>query len=143
MENKSKKCKGQLTIEFLIILVVMLLLFSGISLDLITSSLEDAFDIQTGEMIKSADFLVKDSVDNLLLHGSGAKKTIVLRAPSECNYAVSSKKIIVECEIGTTSYGAYHMIVIGPDPLPTGIAYSATSPIIESGKSDAIEIIHL
>ena len=42
--------KGQLTIEFLIILVIMLLLFSGISLDLINSSLADAFDIQTGEM---------------------------------------------------------------------------------------------
>ena len=138
----GKQCKGQLTIEFLIILVIMLLLFSGISLDLINSSLADAIDIQAGEVIESADFVVTKTVDSIALQGSGAKKTITLRAPTECDFALSPSKIIATCDVGSGSYEKYHGAVIGPNSLPSGVVYSVTTEIIESGKSGTVEIVH-
>ena len=134
--------KGQLTVEYLIILVAMLLLFSSISSDLMEFSLRNTIELQTGEMIRAADLVLESSVDAMNLQGPGAKKTVYLRAPSDCDYMISSYKIVTECVVGSASYELYNNVEVGP-LLPFSLTYSCpacANSRIESDMLEAVEI---
>ena len=140
--------KGQLTIEYLIILVAMLLLFSNISLDLLDFSLRNTVEIQTSEFIRSSDNLLNYSINSISLQGAGAKKSVYLRPPSDCDYLVNPHDITLRCPSNTVS-APYDGTLIGRiDPL-TNVAYLcpfSTSPStcldskIASGVLERIEI---
>jgi len=89
--------RGQLTIEFLIILVIMVLLFTGISLDLVGSAVDDSIYIQTSQLLNSAEFMISSTQKNLLLQGSGARKTLIIHAPKLCIIKFGTK-IQTDCE---------------------------------------------
>lgn len=88
--------KAQLTVEFLIILVVMVLLFTGISLDLIGNSVDDSIYIQTSQLLNSANFMIGSTEKNLLLQGASARKTLIIHAPKKCDLIFGST-IKAEC----------------------------------------------
>jgi hypothetical protein len=130
--------KGQLTVEFLIILAAMLLIFSAVSLDLMTFSLENAFETQNSEYMRAANLTLTASANSIFLQGPGAKKTIYLRAPADCDYVVESTDIVLECRQDSASFERYNNFKFGETP--TGVTYSPTGRI-ESGVSGKIEIV--
>ncbi len=95
--------KGQLTIEYLIILVVLLILFTSVSMDLMTFSTQNTLEIQTRETMKAHDQLLTQTASTLSLQSTGARKTLVLNAPSDCGYDISASQITLECQDGTPS----------------------------------------
>lgn len=95
--------KGQLTIEYLIILVVLLILFTSVSMDLMTFSTENTLEIQTKETMKVHDQLLNQTQSTLALQAQGAKKTLALKAPADCGYNISTDHITLNCQSGTPS----------------------------------------
>lgn len=134
--------KGQLTVEYLIILVTMLLLFSSISSDLMEFSLRSTVELQTGEMIRAANLVLENSVNAIKLQGPGAKKTIYLRAPSDCDYVVGSGQITLDCVPGSASYELYNGEIIGPMS-PSSLTYSCPACVDSRIESDMLEAIEI
>ncbi len=89
--------KAQVTIEFLIILVVMMLLFSAVTMDLVKTSLENSFQMQTLQAVDSANSSVLSAVKIVSIQPAGAVKSVMLRAPADCNYSVNTKSIALQC----------------------------------------------
>jgi hypothetical protein len=123
--------KAQLTIEFLIILVVLLLLFNGISMDLIDTSVKDALFVQTSEIVQSAALSLNNTAQALVFQGSGAKKTLLLRAPSECDYIITADSVTLSCDPLSAVWGTFNGKVIAWKI--TGIVYGPVGKI-DRGK---------
>jgi hypothetical protein len=128
--------RGQLTIEFLIILVVMLLLFNAVSMDLIQTSLSDSMSTQTAETIRSESALINATVNSLRYQASGAKSTINLRAPSDCGLMVSANDIVLSCDSASSSVNYTGASLV---PVYTGVSYSGPAQIAK-GKMGAVAI---
>lgn len=94
---KKKGSKGQLTIEFLMILVIMLILFNAVSMDLANSSVSEAQRVQAGEAVKMATAVFNSTLEAFRFQGSGAKASISLRAPPDCEYRIFDSIISVYC----------------------------------------------
>jgi hypothetical protein len=134
--------KAQLTIEYLIILVIMLILFNSISMDLINTSQKDSGTLQTVEMVSSAKMILSDSYKTISLQGSGAKKTVTLRAPPDCDYIQQSLSAIsMDCVPGSASaIAGYDGAVITPGSVAPGISFTITDGTIGSGKLGKVTI---
>lgn len=136
--------KGQLTLEFLIILVVMFLLFSTISSDLIEFSLTNTLEIQTAEMVRSTNLMLNSSATSLVFQGPGAVRTVYIRAPSDCDFIVNPNDIELECEEGSASYDDYDGMSIGETPDKIKYAcLNCEQGRIESGVLGEVRIIKL
>lgn len=133
--------KGQLTVEYLIILVAMLLLFSNISMDLMQFSLSNTLQIQTNELLRTTNFFLNSSANEISLQGPGAKKTVYLRPPSDCDYVVGSDRITLSCASNTASAN-YSGLVIGQTPPKVSYFCPAcTNSMIKSGVLESVEIV--
>jgi len=133
--------KAQLTIEYIVILVIMLLLFNGITLDLISTSLKDTTTIQTAEMVNASRMVMSDAVDIIGLQGSGAKKTIGLRAPPDCDYVLLSNVISLSCKFNSPSYTAgFNGASITPSDVPAGIQFLLPGGNIRSGERGTVTV---
>jgi hypothetical protein len=131
--------KAQLTIEYMIILVIMLLLFNSVSMDLINTAQEDSGKLQTAEMVSSAKMILSDAYKIISLQGSGAKKTVAIRAPPDCDYVQQSDTVIgMECAPGSASYEEYNGAVI--TPVVTGVKFIISDGTIGSGTLGTIAI---
>lgn len=134
--------KGQLTIEFLIILVAMLLLFSAISMDLIEFSLTNTLEIQTAEMVRSTKLILNSSVNSINLQGPGARRTLYIRAPSDCDFIVNPTFIELECEPESASYEDYNGMIIGETPEKINyVCKNCEDMKIKSGVLGEIQIV--
>ncbi len=109
--------KGQISIEYLIIFVILLILFTNVSIDLMNSSMESTLSLQKEEMLNTAKILINDAVESMRYQGSGARRTIQLRAPPNCYYTITANQITATC--GTDSK------LLGPATLPSGVSYTA------------------
>ena len=89
--------KGQITVEFLIILAVMTLLFSSISLDLSNYALKNALVTQSEVLASEANSVLVGAFNQVYLQGSGASKTVSIRAPADCNFTVNPTNVGVTC----------------------------------------------
>ncbi len=129
-------------IEYLIVLVIMLILFNSISMDLINTAQEDSGILQTAEMVSSAKMILSDAYKIISLQGSGAKKTVTLRAPPDCDYIQQSLSAIsMDCVPGSTSANAgYDGAIITPGSVATGISFTITDGTIGSGKLGTVTI---
>ncbi len=136
--------KAQLTIEYLIILVIMLLLFNSITMDLINTSENDTMALQTAEMVGSAKMILSDAFNIMSLQGVGAKKIVNLRAPPDCSYiqAVANSNIInLQCDPGTPSYIAgYDGMLVTPTNPPAGVSCVIVNGVINSGTLGSVTI---
>ncbi len=136
--------KGQLTVEYLIILVTMILLFSSISMDLIQYSLAESTEMQTGEMINAAEYTVMGAVNQVKIQGPGAKKTVLVRASPDCSYDVSSTQIVASCISGTPSYSEYDGMTVVQFSPAIDVAMNCAScagNTIESGNLEEVEVV--
>jgi len=133
--------KAQLTIEYIVILVIMLLLFNMITLDLVNSSMLDVTFIQTSEMVNSTRILLSDAAKIINLQGTGAKKTVSVRAPPDCDYVISSNVIYLTCTSGSPSEKAgFNGLIVSPSDVPTKIIFSIPGERIISGELGTITV---
>jgi hypothetical protein len=99
--------KAQITVEYLIILVTMLILFSSVSMNLIQYSLTTASEAQTGEMIRAANSSLSGAINAVSVQGTGAKKTVLVRASPDCDFFVRLDSVVATCEPTSASYLKY------------------------------------
>jgi hypothetical protein len=133
--------KAQLTIEYMMILVIMLLLFNGITLDLVNTSIKDTNLLQTTEMISSSKMMLTDAITMVSLQGAGAKRTVALRAPPDCDFLLASNLISLRCAPATPSYDAgFDMMDITSPHLPSSISIQINGNQILSGDLGLVTI---
>ena len=133
--------KGQISVEYLIILVVMVLLFSSVSLDLTEYSLNQTLNVQTGEMLRSSNITMTNVINTMNIQGPGAKKLVSLRAPADCNFSVGPSEIVTWCRIQSPSE-VWNGTIFGDGP--PSLAYNCLTcngSIIESGNIETIQIV--
>ncbi|MFH0987200.1 MAG: hypothetical protein V1911_04110 [Candidatus Micrarchaeota archaeon] len=95
--NILKKRKAQITIEFLLILTVVILLFSSVTMDLADFTLEGTSQLHTNETISAARSLITTTSQALAFQGAGARKTVSIRAPVDCELTVTANSISASC----------------------------------------------
>ena len=122
----------------MMVLVIMLLLFNSVTLDLVNTSISDTNEIQAAEMVNASRIIVSDAVSIISMQGSGAKKTITIRAPPDCDYTVAATMIGVQCAPNSPIYSDFNGQVIYA--LPTGSSLSFTGTTIASGKLGTVAV---
>lgn len=123
----------------MIVLVIMMLLFNGITLDLVNTAVTDANILQLSEMVNSSRMVLTDAVNVVNLQGSGAKKTVLLRAPPDCSYSLAENVIYLVCELNSISSNlGFHGAVITPPG--ASVTFSMDGGMIESGEIGAVSV---
>ncbi len=133
--------KGQITIEYLIILSIMILLFSTVSMDLINASLTNTMQIQTAEIMRQANDTIQNAINQLSLEASGSKATIKLRSSADCDFITHSTYLELNCSPSSASFKDYNGTVIAQAPL--GISYdclTCTGGVITNEELQTIQI---
>lgn len=134
--------RGQITVEYLVVLVVMILLFTSVSMDLTDFSLQNAMQSQTNQLIRASEHALASSVDAVKYQGPGATRTVSVRAPSDCSFTVSPKELTAVCRDSSFSanYSGTKFAVI---ELATPVTYecvTCTSGEIVSGETQLVKV---
>ncbi len=95
--------KGQLTLEYLLMLAVLLILFTSISMELMDFSSEETLQIQTEQMKEIHGSTLINNAESLSLQAPGAKQSITVTAPPDCGYQVGENIIELDCSVDTSS----------------------------------------
>jgi len=127
-------------IEYMIILVIMLLLFNSISLDLVNTATEDASFLQMAEMINASKMVISDATKIVALQGSGAKRTVQLRAPPDCDYVLNIGSISTQCSQNSRFYQNFTGQTITPPNVPAGVSFNINGGIIRSGNLGTVTV---
>lgn len=123
----------------MIVLVIMMLLFNGITLDLVNTAVADANQLQLSEMVNSSRIALADAAKIVGLQGTGAKKTILLRAPPDCSYSLAENVIYLVCDLNSVSSNlGFHGAVI--TPIGASVTFSINGGTIESGEIGAVSV---
>jgi len=96
--------KGQVSFEYVIILTIMFLLLSAVSLDLLSSSVADTIVYQDDGILRSATTNIAQQVTRLKMEGPGAARSVLTRAPYDCDLIVLPTMITADCAAGTPGY---------------------------------------
>ena len=131
--------KAQLTIEYMIVLVIMMLLFNGITLDLVNMAVADANSLQLSEMVNSSRMALADAAKIVGLQGSGAKKTVLLRAPPDCALSSADNVVYLMCEPGSVSYDLGFNLAALNSP-SASVKFLIDGGTIESGEIGAVSV---
>ena len=89
--------KGQMSIEYLSVIAIMLMLFSVMSLDLMRVSLENLTDLQRAAIWKANSVAVLSGVQTLKFHPEGSTKRIYIRSPPDCSVSATASAISLTC----------------------------------------------
>ena len=130
--------KAQLMIEYMMVLVIMLLLFNSISLDLVNTAMNDTNGLQIAEMANSSKMVLSDAVTIVSLQGSGAKKTVSLRAPPDCDYVISATAMALQCNSEYPTYSEFNGQTVYSIPAGSQVAFSTGT--ISSGNLGTITV---
>ncbi|GEM_PF-4226718 len=82
--------KGQITIDFLATLTVVITLFFAITLPLMHDSLRNASMMQSKELINANSQKIQTITKTLLQEGAGAQQEVSLRTAPDCYYYLTS-----------------------------------------------------
>lgn len=133
--------KGQITIEYLIILSIMILLFSTVSMDLINSSLTSTMQVQTGEIVRQANDTFQNMISELSLQASGSKATIKIRSSADCDFILHSNYLELNCSPSSASFKDYNGTILAQ--APSGITYdclTCTGGLITNEELQTVQI---
>ena len=114
--------KGQITVEYLIILVIMTLLFYSVSMDLMSYSLGNSMQVQTNEIIRLTESNLLSAASSLSLQAQGAKTTVKARASPDCDFIVYSDYLEAVCSPESASFNEFNSTKFAQ--APAGIHYS-------------------
>lgn len=89
--------RGQMSIEYLSVIAIMLMLFSVMSLDLMNTSLENLIELQRETIWKANSVAVLSGVQALKFHPTGSTKRIYIRSPPDCSVSSTATTISLAC----------------------------------------------
>lgn len=109
--------RGQISIEYLSVLIVVLIAFMGITLDLMKKSVDNLLEIQDYAIVK-ANKVVLDSAVSVLKYSPESTKIVYIRIPPSCNANIDSTSITFFCPSFTQTYspGANFLAMETPAP---------------------------
>lgn len=90
--------RGQMSIEYLSVIAIMLMLFSVMSLDLMRVSLANLTDLQRAAIWKANSVAVLSGVETLKFHPAGSMKRIYIRSPPDCTVSATASIISLTCD---------------------------------------------
>lgn len=129
--------KGQITIEYLLILLVLLILFTGVSTDLMTFTSRNSLQMQTEEISRAHNATINNVVDSISLQAPGAHQKIMLTAPADCAYNITTFNITLQCT-GDTPSENYTGRAIGIIETSQNVEYNQN--YIEPAKTGYLDI---
>lgn len=133
--------KGQITVEYLLILVIMILLFSSVSMELIDYSITNTMQIQTNEIIRQTEANFQNVNDALSLQAPDSKATVKVRSSTDCDFQVTSTSLLTICDSASSSYVEFEGISFAT--APSGINYNCLTcdgGLISNGELEIVQI---
>ena len=96
--------KGQMSVEYLLIVVVVIVVLSLVTIPLITNSIDASNDISHSSDAKVAATTISNAADTVYANGPGAKRTINFYIPEDTSIRFNGKKVIIPIALsnGTT-----------------------------------------
>ncbi|NYZ79840.1 hypothetical protein H0N95_01150, partial [Candidatus Micrarchaeota archaeon] len=127
---------------YLIVLVIMILLFTSVSMDLSDFSLQNAMQSQTNELIRASNHTLTSSVDVIKYQGTGAIRSVSIRAPSDCSFTIGNKDVTAVCRNSSFSagYDGTKFAVISPSTLVTYACPACVGGEIKSGETQLVQV---
>jgi len=89
--------KGQLTMEYLIILTVLVILFTNISTELMDFASQETLQIQTEQISEIHSSTLNNNAESIALQAPGARKSILITTPPQCSYQIETQQITLQC----------------------------------------------
>ncbi len=96
--------KGQVSAEYLLLFVVILLILSAVTIPLVSDSIDASNDVSWASDARSAVNSIASAVDIVYSNGPGAKRTLNVYIPETMNFKTDSKTISLSVVLsdGTT-----------------------------------------
>jgi len=95
--------KGQLTMEYLIVLTVLVILFTSISTELMEFSSQETLQVQTEQISEIHGSTLINNAESIELQAPGARKSLTITTPPQCSYQIDPQEITLICAGGTPS----------------------------------------
>lgn len=119
MENK-----GQASVEYLLLLVVILIIMAAVTIPLVGSSVDATMDVSTSSDTKNALQSVANAVNLVYANGPGAKRTISVYMPQNMNITYDSasntinQKLVLSSQNKTINASVdYTVDITNPNPI--------------------------
>ncbi len=109
--------KGQISIEYLSVLIIVLIAFMGITLDLMKKSANNLLEIQDYAIVK-ANKVALDSAVSMLKYSPESTKIVYIRIPPSCNVDIASTSITFSCPSFTQTYSLGANFIAMETPAP-------------------------
>jgi len=84
-----KDCKGQLSLEFLLVSFLVILILVSITLPIANLGIDLAIDSSSSLEIKSEVLKIANGIDSVYSNGAGSKRTIAIEVPHNVNIRFS------------------------------------------------------
>jgi len=97
-----KDCKGQLSLEFLLISFLVILILVSITLPIANLAIDLSVDSSNSLEIKSEVSKIANGIDSVYSNGAGSKRTIAIEVPNDVNVRFSKDP---HSEIGLATVG--------------------------------------
>lgn len=86
MFKKGMDNRGQISAEYLLLLVVTLVILSSVTIPMLTKSVDASNDVSDTSEVKNAVNSIASAVDIVYANGPGAKRTLDIYIPLTLNY---------------------------------------------------------
>ncbi|MCK9150658.1 class III signal peptide-containing protein [Methanobacterium alcaliphilum] len=90
---KGLDSRGQVSVEYLLLVLVIILMFTAITIPLVSNSLQASNDVSTASDAKNAVENIAKAVDMVYANGPGAKRTISVYFPQTTTLRASNYTI--------------------------------------------------
>ncbi|MDR3223864.1 MAG: class III signal peptide-containing protein [Methanobrevibacter sp.] len=91
--NLIKDNKGQLSIEYLLVVLTVILILIAITLPTLEFGVNNSIDMTNILKTKSECVKIADAVNIIYSNGAGSKKTIIVDIPKDTNLNFNSKNV--------------------------------------------------
>lgn len=119
MENK-----GQASVEYLLLIVVILIIMAAVTIPLVGNSVDATMDVSTSSDAKNAIQNIANAVNLVYANGPGAKRTIDIYIPQNGNISVDNNAKIIYQTLTLSSQNKninasidYNTVVMNPSPV--------------------------
>ena len=98
--------KGQMSVEYLLIVLVIILVLAIVTLPLISNSIDASNDVSHSSDAKVSSTTLANAADTVYSNGPGAKRTVSFFIPETTEIQFSGKKVIIPITLsnGTKQY---------------------------------------
>lgn len=90
---KKMDVKGQVSVEYLLVILVILVIFGSISIPLVQNSISSSMDISKTSDISTAVNSIANAVNVVYSNGPGAKRTLSVYIPVNSNFVFDGNAI--------------------------------------------------